>query len=77
MNRHAVPITCGTAAIATATFVPKWSASSGVRMLPMPNPATAAMAPATTAAKATSTPKDMVNMRIMASKYFAAVLCAP
>src|SRR5438270_9002236 len=67
MNRQAVPIACGTAAIATATFVPKCSASSGVRMLPMPNPATAAMAPATAAANATSAPKEMVKMRIMAS----------
>jgi hypothetical protein len=41
---------------ATATLVPRCQASRGVRMLPMPKPATEATAPARTAARTTSAP---------------------
>ena len=46
-KRNAVPMKCGMETTATASLVPIQAASSGVRMLPMPKPEMAAMAPAT------------------------------
>ncbi len=46
-KRNAVPMKCGIETSATANFVPTHKASSGVRMLPIPKPEMAAMAPAT------------------------------
>ena len=54
-KRTAIPIRCGTDTAATAVFVSTRSAMSGVRMLPIPNPATAAIALATTEAIAMMT----------------------
>src|SRR5262245_57584631 len=53
-NRTAVPKTCGIETAATATFVPRRTASRGVSTLPIPNPATDATPPATTAAMPTA-----------------------
>src|SRR4051812_30587626 len=44
-KRIAVPIKCGIATAATAVLVPARTATSGVSRLPMPKPATDAMAP--------------------------------
>jgi hypothetical protein len=56
-NRTAVPTTWGIDTAATATFVPKCAARSGVSRLPIPNPLTAATAPATVAARRTAASK--------------------
>ncbi len=50
----AVPTTCGIETEATASFAPTATDRSGVSTLPMPNPATDAIAPATTPAAATA-----------------------
>ena len=39
---------------ATAMLVPRWRASSGVSMLPMPNPTTEAVAPESSATRNTA-----------------------
>jgi hypothetical protein len=46
MKRTAVPRKWGIETTATANFVPSQLARSGVRMLPIPNPAIDAIAPA-------------------------------
>ena len=48
-SRNAVPRKCGTDTTATASFIPAKFASSGVSLLPIPNPETTAIAPATIA----------------------------
>jgi len=53
-KRCKVPAKWGIATAATASFVSTRSASTGVRRLPIPNPLTAAIAPATRAASASS-----------------------
>ena len=53
-RRMAVAMACGTETADTASFVPYWSAISGVRMLPTPKPATDAIAPAIIAIAATA-----------------------
>ena len=50
-KRIAVAMKCGMETATTACFVPVLSANSGVRTLPMPKPATDAIAPATIAAR--------------------------
>jgi len=45
-KRSDVPIRCGIETAATASLVSTCSASTGVSRLPMPNPVTAAIAPA-------------------------------
>src|ERR1051325_2803270 len=59
-SRSALPMKCGMAAAATASRAPMASASSVVRMLPMPKPATAEVAPATKARTPTMTAKDVI-----------------
>jgi hypothetical protein len=62
-KRVAVPARWGIETAATATRVPSGSASRGVKTLPMPNPATDAIEPATTAAAATVSSKNIARAK--------------
>ncbi|MNL19353.1 hypothetical protein D3C87_1405490 [compost metagenome] len=55
-NRYAVATKWGTATAATASLVPTQTANSGVNRLPMPKPEMAAIAPATSDTRPTSSP---------------------
>jgi len=60
-HRTAVASACGIATTATAVVIPTSIAISGVRRLPMPNPATAAVAPLRIAATKTSTANQEIT----------------
>ena len=56
-----VPTRWGIETAATASFAPTGSVSNGVSTLPMPNPATDAIAPATTPAAVTANSSPIIR----------------